>query len=147
VTATLEIDLRLACQAVVDNHPKPIDGSEGGHGTRLAIVKERFNLFLVDHVHVGSELLSELAELDVAGGRQYRDHEATVPLEDHCLGQAVERYMACPRTLQSCRRMWMFHHIVLDASFGEILRECNCNAPGFGSCSRGVAMTLPLVDA
>ena len=38
--------------------------------------------------------------------------------------------MARLGTLRSCHRMRMFYHVVLDASFGEVLHESNCDAHG-----------------
>jgi hypothetical protein len=67
--ATLQINLRLVRQAIVDNDLEPICGTERRHSTWFTVDKERFNLLLIGHIHIGSELLAELVELDVTGGR------------------------------------------------------------------------------
>src|SRR5579864_9849663 len=78
VIAALEINLRRARKAVLDNNPYAVRGSERGHRARLAIMKERFDLLLAGHIYISSELLMDLAELDMGRSVQYSEREAVL---------------------------------------------------------------------
>jgi hypothetical protein len=130
VVTTLKIYLRLVRQTVVHDHPKAVRGTQRRHGARFTIEEESLDLFLIRDVHIGPELLPQFAEMDVPGGRQYREHKSDSALEHDRLGNAIGRDTARRRTLRSRLSVGMFDYVVWYASLGQILRNSDCNAHG-----------------
>src|SRR5215831_11778397 len=130
VVASLKINLRLAGQAVVNNHFQPIGSTKRRDRSRFTIEEESFDLLFIRDVHVAPKLFAKLAELDVARGRQYRKHEPVSSGEHDGLSDAIRRDAARCGTLRSRSRVWMLYHVVRDAAFPQILRESDCNPHG-----------------
>lgn len=89
MVAALQVYLRLIRQTVVHNDFKPIGGTKRRYRARLAINKKGLDLLLVGHVDVTYEQLTEFAEFDVTGRRQYRDQKPISSLEHHRFSKTI----------------------------------------------------------
>src|SRR5262249_16776668 len=94
VVSSLEIDVSLLLETLVDHTVQGVGGSDGRYRAKLAVGKDAADFALAREAYATMEHLLDGVQAHLAGRRQNRQHEAALFGQYHTLSEAIGRDMA-----------------------------------------------------